>query len=599
MRFGTFELDERTGELRRAGHLVTREEIQRELWSGATYVDFERSINICVMQIRAALGDDAETPRFIETLPRRGYRFVAEAARANGAASAGASTDAPLGAPRWRRGRWLVPALALGVVIAAFYAARGRLETVVHAPAAKRVMLAVLPFQNLSGNPELAYVADGMTEELIAQLGRIAPERLGVIARTSAMRYQGARESVTKIGGELGVEYVIEGSVRVEKDRAWITGQLIRVSDQTRTWADTFEMNGASVFTLQDLAARMIVLSVAQQLVPSAESLNERLARGSSNPAAMDAYLQGRYLLHRGGGDAIAKAVSHFERAVAADDKLVDAHASLADALQFGTMIGRFTPEEAAPRARAAAQRALAADASSSDAHAARGLVAMWFDWDPQQAAARFKKALAANPSNAEAHHDYAWALVALNRDEEAVREIQQAQTLDPVSPRANMDIGWLYLGVRRYDDAIRHCTRMVEIEPRVFEAAQSCLETAYLAQGDVRGAAAAAIRQLERNPSEAGRMAELQKLAPEAVLRELWKLRLNQRMSSATRRKAYRAAGWHLQLGEKEKALQYLEQAFAEREMLLVLMHRSPEFDSLRDEPRFNNLLAKIQPLT
>lgn len=622
LRFGVFELDSRTGELRRsgmlvhlqpmpvkllallasrAGELVTREVIQRELWNSETYVDFERSINICVMQIRAALGDDAETPRFVETLPRRGYRFIAEVSRENGRCPA--VTESAVRSPArttwpvfWKWALWLVAAI-IGISILSWV--RKANHGVVRAPASSRVMLAVLPFENLSGNEKLEYVADGMTEELIVQLGQIAPERMGVIARTSAMRYRGAKESVRKIGAELQVQYVVEGSVRLEKSKAWITAQLIRVNDQTPVWAETFERDEASVFSIQHVVAARVAARLRDHLLPTDANLDAtQVAKpaSSTDAAAMDAYLQGRYLFHKGGTQNVAAGVEQFERAATADPAFAEAHAALADALHFGAMIGRYTMTEAAPRAKRAAASAIAADGSSSDAHAARGLVALWFEWNPETAAANFQRALQLNPSHAEAHHDYAWALVALGRDNEAVQEIQRAQALDPVSPRANMDVGWIYLGVRRYDDAIRFCTRMMEIEPRVFAAAQSCLESAYLHKGDARGAATAALQQLTRNPATAGSVASLQKLAPEDTLHEIWKMRLGERMTNESKRKAFRAAGLHLMLGNKQEALRLLEQAFAEREMLLVLLHRNPEFDALQTEPRFQRLLQQIK---
>jgi len=382
--------------------------------------------------------------------------------------------------------------------------------------------------------------------------------------------------------------------VRLENNRSWVTAQLIRVSDQTHLWADTYEMNSASVFTQQQMAAALVVQNVAAKLVPGGESTAAGQQPATSNPTALEEYLQARYLLYKGG--ETAGVVQHLERAVAADPQFAGAQAALGDALQFGTMTGRFTAVEAGPRAIAAAQRALQADPASSAAQAARGLVALWFEWNPEMAATHFQKALAANPSNSEAHHDYAWTLVTLGRDEEAVREIQAAQALDPVSPRANMDLGWIYLGVRRYDEAIRHCTRMLEVEPRVYEAAQSCLETAYLHTNNLAGAAAAALRQMERS-APADRMAAWKNLPPQQALREVRLYRLQQRLTGATQRKAYRAAELHLQLGEKAEALRYLQQAYAEREMQMVALHRSPEFDALRDDPQFQALLAKIKP--
>ncbi len=616
IRFGAFELDSRTGELRRSGvrihlqpqpakllellarrpgDLVTREEIQQELWNGETHVDFERSINICVMQIRSALGDDAETPRFIETLPRRGYRFVAEVRpfEAN-TSSEKSSSGAASQNIKWRK-QWIAAALLVVLgsgLLWKLWPRRGEAP----ASSSERVMLAVLPFENLSGQDDLTYVADGMTEELIAQLGRVAPEKLGVIARTSAMRYRGTKESVAQIGSELKVAYVVEGSVRLEKGRSWVTAQLIRVNDQTHLWADTYEMDGTSVFTQQQIAALLVVQNIAEKLGAANGQSSEGQSPSTNNPAAHEAFLRGRYLMQKGG--AIAEAVSLFERAVAEDSAYADAEASLAEALQYATMVGERTAMEARPNARAAAERAVLADAFSSEAQAAKGLISFWFDWNPQEAATHLQKALAANPSNAKARHDYAWVLVSLGRDEDAVREIQAAQTLDPVSPRAVMDLGWIYLGLRRYDDAIRHCSRMLEIEPRVYEAAQSCLERAFLNTGKVPEAAAAAIKQYERDSGMAAKVDGWKKLPAADALKQVWEFRLQERLSGPGKRKAYRAAELSLLLNQSDDALRYLEQAFEEHEMSMVMLHRAPEFEGLKNEPRFKALLARIKPL-
>ncbi|HKY04926.1 MAG TPA: winged helix-turn-helix domain-containing protein, partial [Blastocatellia bacterium] len=350
VRFDGFEMALKSGELRRRGRLVklqpqpfkvlallvahpgqiiTREEIQQQIWEGDTFVDFEHGLNFCIKQIRAALGDSAQSPRYIETLPRRGYRFIAEIDNSNGSAappetleadaveSDAQKTDtkksvepsnghAPVYATKLqepvtaskRKSRTKAAFILAGIFAVAaaawFWSLR---EPRAPAPPSEKVMLAVLPFENLSADDE-DYFSDGLTEEMIARLGQLEPARLGVIARTSAMTYKGSNKDIRSIGRELGVDYVLEGSVRREADRVRITAQLIKVSDQTHLWAESYDRSTAGALTVQSEVASRIASSLAIELLPS--RAGEPAAAVATNPEAHDAYLRGRYLWNKG-----------------------------------------------------------------------------------------------------------------------------------------------------------------------------------------------------------------------------------------------------------------------------------------------------------
>src|SRR5207248_3177533 len=319
-RFGVFELDSAAGEVRknglllklhpqpakvllllasRANQLVTREEIKEALWGQDTFVDFEQGLNSCIRQIRGVLADDPDNPRFVQTVPRKGYRFIAPVASGNNVASAAGAMTVPQVAPRPTlvSRRILLFASAMAVILAAlaaiYFVYRRASET---RPTAK-IMLAVLPFQNYSPDAERDYLADGLTEETITQLGSLQPERLGVIARTSAMKYKAARVGVDQIGRELGVDYVLEGSIRTEGDRVRVTAQLIRVRDQTHLWARSYERTHGGILTMQQEVASAIADEIQVELTPQHQ---QRLAALQfSDPRAQEAYARGRYFWNK------------------------------------------------------------------------------------------------------------------------------------------------------------------------------------------------------------------------------------------------------------------------------------------------------------
>lgn len=641
IRFGEFELEPKSGELRKAGvqvklqpqplrvlvllalnagELVTREEIQQAIWEGVTFVDFEHGLNFCIKQIRAALGDNAQAPRFIETLPRRGYRFIAEVNQnsketaqivATSALSdsttshtleAGVSIEeqplARLPRPDARSGaisrvaRAAALAIVLLLIVGGYNALRLLNKSTV--PNAGKVMLGVMPFENLSGDPEQEYFSDGMTEELIAQLGSLRPERLGVIARTSAMTYKRGNRDIGQIGNELKVDYVLEGSVRREGDLVRITAQLIQVSDQTHLWSESYDRSTQNTLAVQTDVARNIARTLALKLLPGERS--STTADASIPADAYDAFLKGRYLWNKGRSDDLEKSIGFYNQALELAPDYAPALAGLADSYILLGMYYTIPPIDAYSKAKAAATRALELDDELAEAHTALGTILFRFDWNWSAAEVEFKRAIELNPSYGRAHHDYAWLLVALERFDEAVNEIKRAQELDPLSPLANSDVGWVYLRARRYDDAITQIERTLEIEPE-FASAQACLERAYRLKGMNKEAVDSARKSMIRSGATPRDLAALDKGDSKDAMRSVlqWRLKKAEESARNSRISPYRFAAQHAELGEVDSAFEWLERAFNERDSELVSLKVDPAFDSVRSDSRYASLLHRI----
>jgi TolB-like protein/DNA-binding winged helix-turn-helix (wHTH) protein/Tfp pilus assembly protein PilF len=626
-RFGVFELNLRTGELRkdgrpvklppqpfkvlallveRSGDLVLRDDLKRALWGEETYVDFERGLNFCINQVRHALGDSSDTPRFIETVPRRGYRFIAHVERPAippaqvevGDARKSDRDQGPSGRTTVAAGIGFLAVLVTG----AFYLAR---PVTPPASASGRLMIAVLPFDDLTGDAARPYFVDGLTEEVIAQLGRVSPARIGVIARTSAMTYRGSSKSIAQIGGELGVSHVLEGSVRREGDRLRIATQLVDVSDQAQVWSETYDRTVHGALTLQSEVAAQVSRALAIELVP--RPFAQPSWTDTRSPEARDAYLRGKYYQARMQPGDLPAALREFQDAIRLDSSFAAAHAAQADIYHLLAMFGQVPPAEAYPQAAIAAREAVRLDPDLADAHAAVGIVQLWGEWNAAAAARSFERAVTLNPSDAAAHHDFAWALVALQRFDEAVAHITRARELDPVSPRASNDVGWLYLQIRQPAEAARACRQTLAIDPDSLEA-QSCLERAHLQRGQHAEALSTARTMHERMQGTLpaalradGSAAFRAGGSPADRMRALWRWRLDRLQAAAADRftSPYTIATHHIMLGEDELALERLEEAFTARAGVMVLLHTDPLFETLRSNPQFIKLLERIQRRT
>jgi TolB-like protein/DNA-binding winged helix-turn-helix (wHTH) protein/Flp pilus assembly protein TadD len=608
LRFGVFELDLRAGELRkygmrvrlqeqpfqvlamllaRHGEVVSREELQKKLWPADTFVDFDHGLNKAVNKIRDALGDSAESPRFVETVARRGYRFLAEVTVAD-AAAVHRAEPAPRKSvavpPVWRIGT-LVLILSLIVFISWRFRAR------THPPPVIR-SLAVLPLESLSADASEDYFADGITDELITDLAQISALR--VISRTSVMAYKRARKPLPQIARELNVDAVVEGTVLRSGNQVRITAQLIQAPDDKHLWARSYEGDLRDTLALQNNVARAIADQVRINLTPR-EQLILKTVR-SVNPEAYEAYLKGRYFWNKRTGEGLKKAIEYFDEAIQKDPAYGQAFAGLADsyALLGNSDFAILSPQEASPKAMAAATRALELDDSLAEAHTSLAFCLGVFEWNWDAAEKEYLRAIALNPGYATAHQWYAVHLSALGRFDEAITELRKAVSLDPLSLIISADLADVLVAAHRYDESIEQSRKTIDMDPnfaighyelgqaltqkKTYDAAITELQKA----NELSGGDATCLAGLAYAYSASGRADEAFKL-----LNEL-KRRRNHRLHYAAN-EALIYAG----LGENDRAMALLEEAYKERFDTLIL--QSSAFDPLRSDPRFQDLMRRI----
>jgi TolB-like protein/Flp pilus assembly protein TadD len=560
--FGPYVVDLRTGELRkkgykirlqeksfqilsalleRPGELVTREELCQRLWTGNTFVDWDNGLNTALKKLRDALGDSAEKPRYIETFPKRGYRFIA-----------------------------LPSSAALDRII----------------------MLAVLPFENLSGDVEQEYFSDGLTEEMITALAQLKPERLRVIARTSSMSYKKTRKGVDKIARELGVDWLLEGSVRPGSERVRITAQLIRTEDQSHLWARTYDRDLRDILVVQTEVALAIAGEIQLQLEPDVKA---RIAEAPKvNREAHNEYLLGSFYLTKFTGEGIGKAIQHLLRSIDIDPNHAPAHEVLASAY-FLASVWMLPANVAIERARTAAKRALEIDDSLAEAHASLGIVLM-HDWDWPAAEVEFKRAIELNAGSLKSHEFYGWYLAALGRFEEAIEEERRALELDPVSAEINTFMGHVLYLARRYDEAIEYLNQALALDKNYWFA-HLVLGLTYQQQfrmDDAIEAFQKARHSENRGPEPIGALGQALAVSGDkdkaiTVLEEL------QRWSQRHNGAAFHMARIHAALGEKERAFAWLDTAYEERSFFLSWLKVEPELDPLRSDPFFNRMMERL----
>lgn len=580
VRFGTFEVDLRAGELRksglkiklhtqplavlevlleRPGEIVTREELRQRLWGADTFVDFEQGLNKAINKLREALGDQADSPRYIETLPRRGYRFITPVTFPPPPRDLHTQPEKP------SRSSLMPAAIAVtaAVVIAvAVYWGANRKPSTQPSPS-ERVMLAVLPFQNLSGDSGEEYFSDGMTEEMISQLGQLQPSKLGVIARTSAMRYKNTKESIGQIGRELGVGYLLEGSVRHAGQRVRITAQLIQSSDQTHLWAESYETPLTDILKVQTEIAQKITNSLRLELLP------EQASKGSNSrfdPEAYRKYLLGLEEFRSGTRQGETKAIQDLKDGIAADPGNARLYAALASVYAASHTFLR-SPAEVMPQAKEAAQKALELDSELSGPHATLGYVSLFFDRDWARAENEYHRALELNPSLPDAQLGYAAYLATLGRFDEAISRVQQAYSVDPLATESRADSLWIYYFSGRSRETEEQAQKTIELEPQAgLPYAMLALALADQGQG-VKAAAAAesAIRLAEDSPSIVATVASaLARSGQHDRARQV----LEHALELAKTRYVCRfiVAGVYADLGENEKALDSMELAFRQR---------------------------------
>jgi len=601
------------------GHLVDKEQLMSSVWT-EQFVE-EGNINKNISMLRQALGESDSGHKFIETVPKRGYRFVADVRQVNDNKDTGLAIDSrapsrvvsaeedrssdsqqsheyptsPWGSTQARtqsfNRNWIaffvVPVLLFAAVL---YVALIRKWRPFVTPAVTSI--AVLPFQNLSGDSAQEYFVDGMTDALIGDLAKIGALR--VISRTSAMHYKGSNKSLPEIAKELNVDVVVEGTVQRSGDRVHVRAQLIQAASDSHLWAADYDRDFRDVLDLQSEVARAIAGEVRIKITPAEQRLlvpKRTIAR-----EAVDNYLQGRYFYNRRTEQDMRKAIGYFESAINADRNYAQAYAGLADCYnQLGTaMIGVMPPLEARRTAETAARKALEIDNEVAEAHTALGYV-NYFNWNWATAEEEFKRSIELNPNYASAHSQYAHHLVARERIDEALAEINRAQELDPLSLSISSSRGFILENARRYEEAIEQLRRVIAIDPNHYQANWT-LGLTYLANGQidqaiatsdkavaVSGRAPAALGVLGLAYGVAGRKREANQ-----ILNELLQLQKQRYVTPMALSYVY------IGLGNKDQAFAWLEKGYQERANHIAFFKVSPTVDPLRSDPRFIDLLRR-----
>jgi len=569
LRFESFELDVRSRELRkgkqrirlqeqpfeilrlmleRPGDVVTREELARHLWPKGTFVDFEHSLNAAVKRLRAALGDDADNPRFVETLPCRGYRFIASL----------------------RDGE----TVAMLPVMADFNA-----------------RLAVLPFANLSGDPGQEYFSDGLTEEMILQLGRLCRGRIAVISRSSSTVFKGSGRRAREIGEILQADYLLEGSARREGDRVRITAQLVETRSEAHLWSDAYERSLTDCLSVQAEVAARIARSLAVELLP------EQPVQPSHDAAAYQTYLKGRYYWNLPGDRGFPQAIEYFKQACDSDPNFAAAHADLARAHTARAEYYNLVPRTALEMARPIADRALELDPHLAHAHLAVANIRAMLDWDWEAAEAGFRQAMALNPSSDGGHRWCGILLAGLGRLSEAVREVQRARELDPLCLVTGTSDAWTRYIAGDYETAIDLCRYVMDMQRHFTPAWRvlgvSLIQMGRVAEGVAELEAAAAIASTD--PVLLAWLAHAKAIRGDCgVARTI--LTALDHLRSERFVPAYHLALAHVGLGDADEAFRQLDVACEERDPALINLNRDPRFDPIRQDARFSVLVNRVR---
>jgi len=565
VRFGTFELHEQAGELLKdgirvrlqeqplqilqillehPGKVVTREDLKKRIWPSDTFVDFDHGINNAIKRLREALADTAETPRYIETLPRRGYRFIA-------------GIDVPV------------------------QAAPGRIQS-----------LAVLPLENLSHDPEQEYFADGLTEALITNLAKISALR--VVSRTTAMHHKGTRRPLPEIARELQVDGVVEGTVLRSGERVRISAQLVDARSDRHIWAESYERDLRDILVLHSEVARAVAREIQVKLTPQ----EQRQLAGVHpvNTEAYEAYLKARYYWNKLTPEGMKRAVEYFQEAIEKDPSYAAAYTGLADCSSRLGWWGLVPPEQGFGAAKAAAQKAVQMDPALAEAHGSLAWAITNYDWDCIKAEKEFRRALELNPNYMSVPHFYAACLAAMGRWEESIEEIKRVLHLDPLSLVANMTAAVILVYARRFEESLEYSRKALEVDP-TFPSAQWALGIAYEGMGMYERAASEAQKAIELSSGQAiyisalGHIYAIAGRKNDALdiicqLREISKQR-------------YVMPDWmayiYSCLNEKDEAFRWLEKAYQERSAWLVYMNMAPWLDNLRSDSRFDDLLRRM----
>jgi TolB-like protein/DNA-binding winged helix-turn-helix (wHTH) protein/Flp pilus assembly protein TadD len=624
LRFGAFEADVQAGELKKSGRrislqeqpfrllvvlletpgqVVTREELRGKLWP-TTIVDFDHGLNKAISKIREALGDSSDHPRFVETVARRGYRFLADVAvvhngRDEAAPENPASDAATVTAPsqttyqKIRPRNLARPLLGLGMILMLVAASSVGwvLFHSIYSPAAIH-SLAVLPLENISGDASQNYFSDGMTDELITRLAQISTLR--VISRTSAMTYKNVRKPLAEIARDLTVDAVVEGNVSRSGDRVRVTVELIDARNDKHIWTDSYDEDIRDTLLLESRVTRAIARQIRAIVNPE-----EQLSLAKSKPLdpdAYEAYLKGRYFWNKRTAEGLKTAIGYFNRAITIDPGYAEAYSGLADAYAIAGdwKYGVLPPLDAFPKATAAAAKALALDNSLGEAHASLAFALDLYGWDWDAAEIQYKQAIQLDPGYATAHQWYSWHLFMVGRDDDALFELRRAESLDPLSLIINADLADELCVAHRYDEAVEQSEKTLKMDASFavghYELGQALTQkhvydeaiTEFQKAIELSGHSGA----FDSNLGYAFAVSGQEEKAIE-IINDLEARRDKNGSVDAD------VALIYVGLGDRDEAINKLNQAFEARFKASIL--RRPAFDSLRPDPRFQDLLGRM----
>ena len=620
LRFANFELDVRAGELRkrgiklrlqgqplqvlaalltRSGDVVTREELRAQIWTADTFIDFDHSLHNAIARLREVLGDSAETPRYIETLPRRGYRFIGQLDGADVQSLSPVFTqnapppEVPVRPTHAKSRKFLATAILTAMLIGlAVWLAH--VSTRPTSAASRLNSIAVLPLANLSGDPSEEFFSDGMTDQLITDLAKVGSLR--VISRTSVMQYKGTKKSLPEIARELNVDAIVEGSVVRSGQRVRVTAQLLQARTDRHLWAETYDRDLGDVLKLQGDFADAIAQQVRAQLTPQQQA--ELHGSYAVNPAAYDAYLKGHlyFTTEFTKPDSLRKAQHLFDEAIQKDPKFALAYSGLGDTYIYLAFTGALPKEPAYRSAKEELAKAMALDDGIGETYDALGALNWRFDWDWDAADRAFSRAIALAPSYSCAHEDRALLLAFMGRREEALAEIAKVEQLDYGFSSASSESG-TYYQLRDYPRLVEASKRALLLDPNVWFQ-RYYLGIGYEGTGNLQEAISEYQKAIEISDGDQGPTVALahaysaagKKAEGGRILRDL------ERKSKGTSISPYKLATIYAGLGENDKAFGFLEKAYSEKSLDMSWFLKSDFLlDGLRSDPRFQSLLFRM----
>jgi TolB-like protein/DNA-binding winged helix-turn-helix (wHTH) protein len=609
VRFADFEFDLNSGDLRRdgtslklqpqpakvlsvlirrEGDVVSRQELAAEVWGSDTFVDCEQGLNYAIRQIRAVLKDDAEQPRFVETVPKRGYRFIAQAkidivsAEFTGAADSGRHVSRKI---LWQLVTALIAVGAAGAALVVGF----RLHRQTDGASAQPIRsLAVLPLQNLSGDPEQQYFSDGMTEELITELAKLSGLR--VISHTSVERYKNTKKALPDIAQELGVDAIVEGAVLRSNNRVRITAQLIDARSDQHRWAEGYENDLRDVLLLQHEVALRIATQVGMQV--AADRQTSMTSSRQVDPETHEAYLKGNFYWNKSTCDGSQKGLSYYQQAVAKDPTFAAAYVGLAQAYFTLGDWQCSQYQEAFSKSKEASLRALELDPSLGPAHAWLATLASFYEWDWDKAEREYRQAVQLSPNYAPAHLLYAVFLTSMARQEQGVTEMRTALELDPTAEFTNMiSVHVLYLA-HQYDNAIEQADKSMQLYPDS-RGTYFWLGAAYERKGMYEQAFKAYLKSESiggAKPEELSAFrAAYQKSGIKGYWRQVGDTAISDGAGTCSMKRLY------ARLGDTDKIIDSLNWAFRNHCPSIRTLKVDSMYDELRADPRFKELVSRL----